>query len=43
MAILAATGSALALSIVIGGIASLYPAVQVGHAEPYDTIRKGNV
>lgn len=43
MAILAGAASALALSIVIGGIASLYPAFQVGRQEPYDTIRKGNV
>ena len=34
-------GSALVLTIAIGGIASLYPAILVNRSEPYDTIRKG--
>jgi putative ABC transport system permease protein len=40
-AILAGAGSALALSVVIGGLASLYPAFMVSRQAPYDTIRKG--
>jgi ABC-type antimicrobial peptide transport system permease subunit len=34
-------GSALLLSVVIGGIASLYPAYLINRSEPYETIRKG--
>ena len=35
-------GSALLLVIVVGGIASLYPAFHITRAEPYDTIREGD-
>jgi putative ABC transport system permease protein len=38
---LADGGSALLLSIGIGGISSLYPAVLITRSEPYETIRKG--
>jgi putative ABC transport system permease protein len=34
-------GSALLLSVVIGGIASLYPAYLINRSEPYETMRKG--
>jgi ABC-type antimicrobial peptide transport system permease subunit len=34
-------GSALLLSIAIGGIASLYPAYLIIRSEPYETMRKG--
>jgi putative ABC transport system permease protein len=34
-------GSAILLCIVIGGIASLYPAILIGRSEPYETIRRG--
>jgi putative ABC transport system permease protein len=34
-------GSALLLSIIIGVIASLYPAYLINHSEPYETMRKG--
>jgi putative ABC transport system permease protein len=34
-------GRALLLSVVIGGIASLYPAYLINRSEPYETIRKG--
>ncbi len=34
-------GSALLLSILIGGLSSLYPAILINRSEPYTTIRKG--
>jgi putative ABC transport system permease protein len=34
-------GSALLLSIGIGGISSLYPGILITRSEPYETIRKG--
>lgn len=34
-------GTALVISVGIGGIASLYPAFLINRSEPYDTIRKG--
>ena len=40
-AILAGAGSALLLSVAIGGAASLWPALLVSRSEPYETIRKG--
>jgi putative ABC transport system permease protein len=40
-AILVHGGSALLLSIIAGGIASLYPVVLITRSEPYDTIRGG--
>ena len=40
-AILVHGGSALLLSIMAGGIASLYPMVLITRSEPYDTIRGG--
>jgi putative ABC transport system permease protein len=39
--ILTGAGTALVISIMIGGISSLYPAVRVSRSEPYETIRKG--
>jgi len=39
--ILVLGGSALFLSIVVGGIASLYPVVLITRSEPYETIRGG--
>jgi putative ABC transport system permease protein len=33
--------SALLLTIAIGGIASLYPAILINRSEPYESIRKG--
>ncbi len=41
LAVAAYIASALLLSIIIGGIASLYPAYRVNHSEPYETIRRG--
>jgi putative ABC transport system permease protein len=41
LTIIAYAGSALLLSVVIGGIASLYPAYLITHSEPYETMRKG--
>jgi putative ABC transport system permease protein len=41
LTILAYAGSALLLSVVIGGIASLYPAYLITRSEPYETMRKG--
>jgi putative ABC transport system permease protein len=41
MAILADAGIALFLSIVTGGIASLYPAYRITQSDPYETIRRG--
>jgi putative ABC transport system permease protein len=41
LAMLADGGSALLLSIGIGGISSLYPAFLITRSEPYETIRKG--
>jgi putative ABC transport system permease protein len=41
LTILAAGGSALLLSIVIGGLSSLYPAARIIRSEPYETIRRG--
>jgi putative ABC transport system permease protein len=35
-------GSTLLLSIGIGGLSSLYPAVIITHSEPYESIRKGD-
>jgi putative ABC transport system permease protein len=40
-AILSCAGTALGLSVLIGGISALFPAVRVSRTEPYDTIRKG--
>lgn len=40
-ALLTAIGSALLLSIGIGGLASIYPAVMISRTKPYETIRKG--
>jgi len=34
-------GSALLLSILIGGLSSLYPAILINRSEPYTTIRRG--
>ena len=34
-------GRALLLAVLIGGIASLYPAYLINRSEPYETIRKG--
>jgi putative ABC transport system permease protein len=34
-------GSALLLSILIGGVSSLYPAILINRTEPYMSIRKG--
>jgi putative ABC transport system permease protein len=42
MAILANAAGALLLSLIISGIASLYPVVMISRSEPYDTILKGN-
>jgi ABC-type lipoprotein release transport system permease subunit len=42
MAILADAAGALAVPVIIGGIASLYPAVLVSRSEPYAVIRKGD-
>jgi putative ABC transport system permease protein len=41
LAILADGGSALLLSIVAGGIASLYPVILITRSDPYETIRRG--
>ena len=41
LAMLADGGSALLLSIVIGGLSSLYPALLITRSEPYSGIRKG--
>lgn len=41
LAMLAGGGSALLLSIVIGGLSSLYPALLITRSEPYSAIRKG--
>jgi putative ABC transport system permease protein len=41
LSILADGGSALLLSIVTGGIASLYPAYRITRSDPYETIRRG--
>ncbi len=41
LSILAGAGTALALSVIIGGISSLYPAIRASRSEPYETIRKG--
>jgi putative ABC transport system permease protein len=41
LTIVADGGSALLLSVIIGGIASLYPAYLINRSEPYETIRKG--
>jgi putative ABC transport system permease protein len=41
LTIVAYAGSALLLSVVIGGIASLYPAYLITRSEPYETMRKG--
>jgi len=41
LAILTNAGTTLILSIGIGGIASLYPAILIGRSDPYDLIRKG--
>ena len=34
-------GSAIVLSVIIGGIASVYPVYLINHSEPYETMRKG--
>jgi len=41
LAILANGITALILCAVIGGIASLYPAIQISRSDSYETIRKG--
>jgi putative ABC transport system permease protein len=41
LSIMAAAGSALILVIVMGGIASLYPAFLITRSDPFDTIRRG--
>ena len=41
VAMLVDGGSTLLLSIGIGGLSSLYPAVIITHSEPYESIRKG--
>jgi len=41
-AILADAAEALAVPVIIGGIASLYPAIMISRSEPYDIIRKGD-
>jgi ABC-type antimicrobial peptide transport system permease subunit len=41
LSIMSAAGSALILVIVMGGIASLYPAILITRSDPFDTIRRG--
>jgi putative ABC transport system permease protein len=41
MAILYDGGTALLLSAGIGGVSSIYPAIQINRSDPYETIRKG--
>jgi ABC-type antimicrobial peptide transport system permease subunit len=36
-------GTALALTVVIGGLAALYPAVHYSRMEPYDAMRSGDL
>ena len=42
MSILAHAGTALLLTIGIGGVASIYPAILVGRSDPYELIRRGD-